>query len=313
MKRSPFLIAFSVAAVLLGILLGVLWVNFSESSVQEHERKAMESSDTRPILVIVPHPDDEAFGFSGTLGAAVTAGAPVRVFLLSDGEYANIAEQWVQEHLDSGSSAGLSGDLNNDGVIDRYDFGAARRGEFKSSMEVLGILEDDVVFLGNAYGDAPGDFTQSAEALAEYIRFDSEQAGFPLDNSIRIFTVAPQLGDDDKAIFYGENYGSQIPQLHNVAAETAWLLGTSDLQIDPSNVYLFKVYAHGKRKSALQAPIVFVPSDEATSNRRKQSIEQYANLGKKNAPYIYRGALQSNYEYAATLRQIIDAGFELQW
>ena len=268
----------------------------------------MESGDTRPILVIVPHPDDEAFGFSGTLGAAKSSGAPVRVFLLSDGEGANIAEQWVQEQGNP-TSVSMQGDLNNDGVVDEYDFGVVRRNEFKNSMEALGITEDKTVFLGNAYGDSPFDSSLSAAALAEYIYQNSTQAGFPLGSSTRIFTVAPQLGDDDLATFYGDAYDKQMPELHNVAASTAQLLSTGKSEISPSNVYLFKVYAHSKRSSLPQAPIVFVPSREDDDSMRRQVIEQYANLGKWNAPHVYQGALRSKYEYAATLQQVLDAGF----
>lgn len=298
--------------ILLGFLfLGDFCTNSPELSKKRSEQRTMESNDVRPILVIVPHPDDEAFGFSGTLGAAKASGAPVRVFLLSDGECANIAEQWIQEQEQGDlTSAGMQGDLNNDGVVDQYDFGAARRNEFKDSMKVLGISKEDIVFLGNAYGDSPLDPFLSTAALAEYIYRDSEQAGFPLGGSTRIFTVAPQLGDGNQAIFYGDTYDKQMPQLHNIAASAAQLLSTDKSEISPSNVYLFKVYAHSKRGSLPQAPIIFVPSGEDGGNMRRQVIKQYSNLGKQNAPHIYQGALRSKYEYAATLQQILDAGLK---
>ena len=265
----------------------------------------MDESDVSPIIVIVPHPDDEAFGFAGTLGTAVAAGTPIRVYLLSDGEYAKAADEWVLQHRD----ICLSGDVGELGEVERAAFGVARRAEFINSMEVLGVPMESLVFLGDSCGGAALESPLTAPSLAEYIAQDCGQLGFPLSKATRIVTVAPQLGDCAAALFYGEQHEHQIPRAHELAASTAALLSAGGWELNPSNVYFFKVYAHSIRNAQARAPLVFVAENE-TRDYRRESIEQYAEIGKMSAPNIYVGARRSQVEYASTLKQIRDAGFE---
>ncbi|MCL2606453.1 MAG: PIG-L family deacetylase [Coriobacteriia bacterium] len=264
----------------------------------------MEEVDTSPIVVIVPHPDDEAFGFAGTLGAAVAAGAPVRVYLLSDGEYAKAANEWALQHMDSCSSKeeGL-------GEVERAAFGLARRTEFINSMEVLGISTDSLVFLGGDCGRAVLESPLTAHALAEYIAQDCAQMGFSLCGATKVFTVAPQLGDCAAALFYGEQHKHQIPQAHELSVSAAALLSAENQELNSSNVYFFKVYAHSAKNAQARAPFVFVARNDA-GDYRLESIEQYSEIGKISAPNIYRGARRSQVEYASTLEQVRDAGFK---
>jgi len=179
-------------------------------------------------------------------------------------------------------------------------------------MDIIGVPDGSVVCLGNAYGNPLLRSSASASTVAAFIQSDCAQNGFPLDSSTRVFTVAPQLGNDGTAVFFGEGLGDRkLPRKHQICASAAALLHKGDSGICLSNIYFFKVYAHAEQNPPPKAPIVFIPSDQGCNTRRR-AIEQYAELGKKSAPRVYRGAISHKNEYAATLQDIRDAGFYLE-
>ena len=73
----------------------------------------------KTILIFGPHPDDEALIAAGTVSAAVAAGHTVRIVVVTNGDF-------------------------NDGVAR----GLARQADSVRAAEVLGLREDDVIFLG---------------------------------------------------------------------------------------------------------------------------------------------------------------------
>ena len=71
----------------------------------------------KTILVFSPHPDDEALVAAGHVQAAVAAGHTVKIILLTNGDFAGV------------------------------DVGAHRQGESVASAQILGLTEQDVIFL----------------------------------------------------------------------------------------------------------------------------------------------------------------------
>jgi LmbE family N-acetylglucosaminyl deacetylase len=76
----------------------------------------------RTVLVVAPHPDDEALMAAGVIRHAVEAGDTVKVIVVTNGDYPTTT------------------------------LGYLRQGESVAAMTLLGLTEDDVIFLG--YGDA---------------------------------------------------------------------------------------------------------------------------------------------------------------
>jgi LmbE family N-acetylglucosaminyl deacetylase len=70
------------------------------------------------IIVFAPHPDDEALMFSGIIYRALAMGEPVKVVVITNGDYRGIDEGYV------------------------------RQGESVNAMNVLGVDENDIIFLG---------------------------------------------------------------------------------------------------------------------------------------------------------------------
>ena len=91
-------------------------------------------SDDR-LLVLAPHPDDETIGAGGLIQAAVKAGVPVRVAILTDGGSSEDAFADVRGPL--GTSARAA-----------FQLSAARHREAIAATGELGVPPGDVVFLG---------------------------------------------------------------------------------------------------------------------------------------------------------------------
>jgi LmbE family N-acetylglucosaminyl deacetylase len=71
------------------------------------------------ILIVAPHPDDEALMFSGVVYSALSRGEPVKIVMMTNGDLTGVS------------------------------MGNTRQDETVSAMSgVLGILESNIIFLG---------------------------------------------------------------------------------------------------------------------------------------------------------------------
>jgi LmbE family N-acetylglucosaminyl deacetylase len=103
-------------------------------------------SPQRSCLALAPHPDDETLGCGVTIMRKRDAGTPVKVIVFTDG---------------SASSRSA--------VLSRDQLAAIRKSEALSACTMLGLAEDDVVFLGYRDGHLE-DFEDEVRArLAAFI------------------------------------------------------------------------------------------------------------------------------------------------
>ena len=275
-------------------------------------REAGISSEpaTQPVIALVPHPDDEALGFSGTLSAFAASGVPVRVYLLSNGTGSKLAGRWVRRHRS------LKYDLNGDGAIDANDFGLARQAEFKDSMRRLGIKEEALVFLDehlrhpdSHLGPQGPPADTSTDEVSSCIVEDCAQHDFPLTGDTRVITVAPFLGASKKGKFFGENLTacSQAHSLHQLCA----CIATRLPDIEPRHIYFFKVYAHNARLARRPAAPLHVLLSDQERKARNGALKAYRRIGRPSATNVFRGASRSLVEYGATFAQIKEAGLSV--
>jgi LmbE family N-acetylglucosaminyl deacetylase len=92
-------------------------------------------SATDRLLVVAPHPDDEALGLSGALQSAKAAGASVKIVYLTNGESNEVAALFYQKRP----------------LLLRSDFlksGMTRRAEALDAMGFLGFVPEDLLFFG---------------------------------------------------------------------------------------------------------------------------------------------------------------------
>lgn len=92
-------------------------------------------SPTSRVLILAPHPDDEALGCGGLIQHALAVGAAVRVLFVTDGDN----NPWPQR---------LAERRFRITPTRRAAWGARRRDEAKASIRQLGLTEADVDFAG---------------------------------------------------------------------------------------------------------------------------------------------------------------------
>ena len=80
-----------------------------------------------PLLIVAPHPDDEALMASGVIANAVAKGESVKVVIVTNGDH----------------------------LREKKEYGLKRQSESVAAMKILGLQSDDVIFLGYP-GDVRG-------------------------------------------------------------------------------------------------------------------------------------------------------------
>lgn len=94
---------------------------------------AIEKTDR--ILILAPHPDDEAIGCAGIIQEAVSKGADIRVVYMTNGDHNQVAFIVYEKRLT----------FRKDEFI---HMGQLRRKEAIQAMKLLGLDEKNLIFLG---------------------------------------------------------------------------------------------------------------------------------------------------------------------
>lgn len=92
-------------------------------------------TDQDKILILAPHPDDEAIGTGGMIQKAVALGIPVKVVYLTNGDNSELAFLAYKKHPI----------LSRVGLL---NMGKIRHQEAISAMKSLGLEESQLIFLG---------------------------------------------------------------------------------------------------------------------------------------------------------------------
>jgi LmbE family N-acetylglucosaminyl deacetylase len=87
------------------------------------------------VLVIAPHPDDEAIATGGVLQVAHAAGAACRVLVITDGDNNPWPQRWIEKRWRIGAT-------------ERARWGETRRAEAIAALRVLGLQAPDVRCFG---------------------------------------------------------------------------------------------------------------------------------------------------------------------
>jgi len=129
-------------------------------ATSRHARPATFPSDAPlpdgPILVFVPHPDDEGLGCGGFIARATDGGRRVRLVFVTDGAASHPGS--VQTSPDA--------------------LRRIREGEARDAARVLGVPARDVVFLGAPDGRVPSDpGDPGADALVDRLRDQFAETG----------------------------------------------------------------------------------------------------------------------------------------
>jgi len=202
-----------------------------------------QNSDFRPvglftkqdrILVLAPHPDDEALGACAVIQQALSAGAKVKVLYLTNGEHNQFAFIVYEKRL----------------PIRKGEFvhlGEVRRRESVKAMQLLGLAESDLVFLG--YPDS-GTF-------AIFSRY--WKTGKPFRSLLTRISYVPYKNNFSfGAPYTGESILTDIKKvILDYKPSKIFVSHPADVNVDHKSFYLFLQVALADLSGKISAPEIY--------------------------------------------------------
>ncbi|MCX5693803.1 MAG: PIG-L family deacetylase [Candidatus Omnitrophica bacterium] len=186
------------------------------------------------VLILAPHPDDEAIACAGIIQKALKAGAQVRIVYLTNGDHNELAFIVYEKRITMRQGEFIH-------------LGKVRQQESTKAMKFLGLAEKDLVFLG--YPDY-GTF----EIFCKYW-----QTGNPFrDRLTRISSVPYQDNPSYGSEYIGENILADITkQLLDYRPDKIFVSHAADVNVDHKALYLFLQVALSDLGSLIVKPQVY--------------------------------------------------------
>ena len=237
--------------------------------------RAIPIAEADTVLVISPHPDDEAYAMASAIAEQVLAGKEVIGVLVTDGEASASAEEWTE-------AAGV--DLDGDGDVDRWDFGLARRNEYVAAMVALGV--DRLIFLGSAdsqgvtgFRDGTVDTEEVGEALADIAGKIPET---------EYMTVMQYLPNDHR--FVGD---ARLHEDHTAVCEATKSLAAQRGE----TAHFYKIYVLYYQEWWKRWAPRFVQGSDEAFERKQAAVDVYSEMGASSTPELWKAARESRIEY----------------
>lgn len=186
------------------------------------------------VLVLAPHPDDEAIACAGVIQEARKAQAKVKVVYLTNGDHNLPAFIVYEKRITMRQS-------------EFVHMGQVRQKESIKAMESLGLSKDDLVFLG--YPDY-GIF----EIFCKYWRTEKPFRG----RLTRISSVPYKSSPSYGAPYYGESIlGDLANQILDYKPDKIFVSHPADVNLDHKTLYLFLQVALSDLEGKIPKPKVY--------------------------------------------------------
>ncbi|MDP2831016.1 MAG: PIG-L family deacetylase [Candidatus Omnitrophota bacterium] len=223
---------FMVALVLLCV--GCARIPKPDSSARNRYAELEPFKKNERVLILAPHPDDEAIACAGVIQKALKAGAQVKVVYLTNGDHNEFAFIVYEKRITMRQGAFIY-------------LGKMRQQESIKAMKFLGLSEKDLVFLG--YPDY-GTF----EIFCKYW-----QAGKPFrDRLTRISSVPYQDNFSYGAKYCGENILSDLTkQILDYQPDKIFVSHPADVNVDHKALYLFLQVALSDLEARMAKPEIY--------------------------------------------------------
>ncbi len=203
------------------------------SGQDRHAEFGVFKKDER-IMILVPHPDDEAICCAGVIQDALKAGARVRIVYLTNGDHNEFAFIVYERRI----------------TLRQGEFihlGEVRQKEAIKAMKFLGLSEKDLVFLG--YPDY-GTF----EIFTKYW-----QAGKPFRDRLTRISKVPYKDEPSYGVEYvGQNILTDISrQILDYQPDKIFVSHPADVNVDHKTLYLFLQIALSELEGRIPRPEVY--------------------------------------------------------
>lgn len=186
------------------------------------------------VLILAPHPDDEAIGCAGVIQQALAAGAKVRITYLTNGDHNQIAFIVYEKRL----------------TLRKGEFiymGEVRRKEAIKAMSLLGLQEKDLVFLGYPDFGTFTIFNQFWQAQKSFRSFLTRISAVPYKEDLSF--QAPYVGE------------SVLKDMEKVISDfrpnKIFVSHPADTNVDHRALYLFMQIALQDLSKDIPAPKIY--------------------------------------------------------
>jgi LmbE family N-acetylglucosaminyl deacetylase len=233
------------------------------------------------IFVYSPHADDETYGMGQAIAEHALAGRRVIGVLMTDGDASGKIPEWI-------ASAGE--DLDGDGDIDKWDFGLARREEYRAAMGALGA--ETLIFLGSAgshgaEGFRDGALDRSSKDLSDAI--ESIVTSVAPSSPVAHMTVAK--------VDQGRPLASEPREHPDHTALSDVVLQLAENRAE--ELYLYKVYVLYEAPWWKRWTNTIVRGSDTAIARKHEAIEAYAGIGRASTPELWEASREGDLEYLA--------------
>jgi len=186
------------------------------------------------ILILAPHPDDESIACAGIIQRALKSGAKVKILYLTNGEHNEPAFIVYEKRLI----------IKQGGFI---GMGQLRRKEAVKAAEILGLKEDDLVFLGYPDFGTFEIFSRYWQVKRPYKDMLTRISSVPYPNSLSYH-----------ASYKGESILSDIEKvILDYKPDKIFSSHPADVNGDHKTFYLFLQVALSDLEGRIPAPKVY--------------------------------------------------------
>ena len=224
---------------LLGILLLLLFggcagIEKPDLSIWS-KMPALESfKEGERVLILAPHPDDEAIACAGIIQQALKAGAKIRIVYLTNGDHNELAFIVYEKRI----------------TFRQGEFvymGQVRQQESIKAMKFLGLSEKDMIFLGYPDYGTFNIFSQYWQAKKPF-----------RDRLTRISNVPYKDNPSYGAAYQGESILSDlVKQILDYKPDKIFVSHPADVNVDHKSLYLFLQVALSDLEGKIPTPKIY--------------------------------------------------------
>jgi len=186
------------------------------------------------ILILAPHPDDEAIVCGGVIQKALKVGAQVKIVYLTNGDHNELSFIVYEKRLTM-----RQGEFIHMGMV--------RQKEAVRAMKFLGLAESDLVFLGYPDYGTFGIFCNYWQAKKPF-----------RDRLTRISHVPYKNSPSYQAPYYGESILKDLTkQILDYQPDIIFVSHPADVNVDHKSLYLFLQVALSDLEGKLAKPQVY--------------------------------------------------------
>ncbi|MDD5281306.1 MAG: PIG-L family deacetylase [Candidatus Omnitrophica bacterium] len=186
------------------------------------------------VLILAPHPDDEAIACAGVIQQALKAGAKIRIVYLTNGDHNELAFIVYEKRI----------------TVRQGEFvhmGKVRQQESIKAMKYLGLPEEDLVFLGYPDYGTFNIFSQYWQTKKPF-----------RDRLTRISSVPYKDNPSYGAEYCGESILDDLSrQILNYKPDKIFVSHPADVNVDHKSLYLFLQVALSDLEGKIAKPKVY--------------------------------------------------------